>query len=332
MTKRDSIKEYEYSSVLAPWISRFVSEKRSFGYKYNLEARMLARFDRFLIACSYDSVSLDREIFERYTKKTSYENSRNHITRYMLIKQFATYLHRLEINAYISTVKIQRQSDFIPYIFSDQEIAAIMHVLDNYDFSSACPQRHKILPMLFRILYGCGMRIAETLNLLVKDVDLAEGVFYVREGKFNKERLVPMSKSLKIYTEKYMSDMSFHSLDAPFLPSSRNAPYGSGTINALFHRILFQAGIPYGGRGNGPRLHDLRHTFAVHCMKCWVKNGVDVTASLPYLSIYLGHKNLHSTQKYLRLTADMFPDITKRVENEFGNLIPYGTGGNNEIY
>ena len=86
--------------------------------------------------------------------------------------------------------------------------------------------------------------------------------------------------------------------------------------------LLNRAGIPYKGKGLGPRPHDTRHTFAVHCLNNWALSGEDLTAALPVLSRYLGHSGLRGTQKYLQLTAQMYPDITARLENLFGDLIP----------
>ena len=76
------------------------------------------------------------------------------------------------------------------------------------------------------------------------------------------------------------------------------------------------------GQGYGPRVHDLRHVFAVHCLKRWVVEGVDLTAALPYLSTYLGHTGLKGTQRYLRLTAELYPEIVSTVEAKFGEIIP----------
>ena len=89
-----------------------------------------------------------------------------------------------------------------------------------------------------------------------------------------------------------------------------------------FQYLLSHANIPYFGAGRGPRPHDTRHTFAVHCLNSWVRSGEDLTAALPVLSRYLGHAGIRGTQNYLQLTAQMYPDITARLEEQFGDLIP----------
>ncbi|QGU00314.1 Integrase/recombinase, RitB [Candidatus Syntrophocurvum alkaliphilum] len=88
----------------------------------------------------------------------------------------------------------------------------------------------------------------------------------------------------------------------------------------MFRKIIWQANISHSGKG--PRLHDLRHTFAVHCLKKWVLAGENLTNLLPYLSVYLGHNDLRGTQHYLRLTSDLYPTITTSVEQHFSNTIP----------
>ena len=97
---------------------------------------------------------------------------------------------------------------------------------------------------------------------------------------------------------------------------------GIWCFRAQFRELLRLAHIPYGGKGNGPRPHDIRHTFAVHCLNNWVLSGEDLTAALPVLSRYLGHNGLTGTQKYLQLTAQMYPDILTKLETKFGDLIP----------
>jgi len=107
--------------------------------------------------------------------------------------------------------------------------------------------------------------------------------------------------------------------------------YGNSWIHAQFRQILRIAKIPYNGSGNGPRPHDIRHTFAVHCLNNWVLSGEDITAALPVLSRYLGHNGLSGTQKYLQLTAQMYPDIVTNLELQFGALIPQMEVANENI-
>ena len=95
-----------------------------------------------------------------------------------------------------------------------------------------------------------------------------------------------------------------------------------GNVYKNFRRFLWRAGISHGGRGRGPRIHDFRHTYAVHCLKKWAEQEKDLTAYLPVLKTYLGHDSFEETAYYLRLTADVFPDITLKLETRYPGMIP----------
>lgn len=102
--------------------------------------------------------------------------------------------------------------------------------------------------------------------------------------------------------------------NAPFFPKANGDFYESQAIYSAFRVFLLDAGISHGGRGEGPRVHDLRHTFAVNCLRKWVLSGDDIAASIPYLSAYLGHVHFRHSQIYLHLTVDMHPDIVAKTE------------------
>lgn len=180
---------------------------------------------------------------------------------------------------------------------------------------------------IFRdILFNCGLRTSELLKLRMCDVDLKENVFTILDTKFHKNRLVPFSDSVSEALTQYLEMFPPQFSDSLIFPSSsprsNGGRYGNSWLQTQFHQLLRMAGIPYNGPGKGPRLHDIRHTFAVHCLNNWVLSGEDLTAALPVLSRYLGHNGLTGTQKYLQLTAQMYPDIVAKLEVQFGGLIP----------
>ncbi len=110
--------------------------------------------------------------------------------------------------------------------------------------------------------------------------------------------------------------------DAIFFPGPSGRPFNLSTIYKLFRQLLLQCGIPHGGRGKGPRIHDARHLFAVRVLRRWYQDGEDLDAKLPLLATYLGHLNLSGTQHYLHLTSELFPEITARADAVFGDVIP----------
>jgi integrase len=110
--------------------------------------------------------------------------------------------------------------------------------------------------------------------------------------------------------------------DATFFPGPSGGPFSLGTVYTLFRKLLLQCGIPHAGRSKGPRIHDARHLFAVRVLRRWYQDGADLDAKLPLLATYLGHVNLSGTQRYLHLTAELFPEITARADAAFGDVIP----------
>jgi len=126
-----------------------------------------------------------------------------------------------------------------------------------------------------------------------------------------------LTRCCRIYLDK------IHKFSTPgtfFFPSPYGGSYKVSTAYKLFREVLWKAGISHSGKG--PRLHDIRHSHAVGCLKRWVMDKKDITNLLPYLSAYLGHNDLRGTQHYLRLTADLYPDIINSVEDECSFLIP----------
>jgi integrase/recombinase XerD len=182
--------------------------------------------------------------------------------------------------------------------------------------------RHLVMPEVFRLLYGCGFRVSEVLKLRVRDVDLNQGTITVRQGKFRKDRLVPPALSLVNRLRKYADHFGNRPPDAIFFPGPSGAPFALRTAYTLFRELLVQCGIPHAGRGKGPRIHDYRHLFALHTLRRWYRDGENLDAKLPLLATYLGHQHLSGTQRYLHLTAEIFPEITARVNAAFGDVIP----------
>lgn len=314
----------EYQSQFSKDMYNFVEEMRATGHKYETGARQLKRLDSFIIDNYCDEVCLNKAIVQSWTKKTSYESLSTQQSRISVIRGFARYLCRIGNSAYVYPPlhhKIERYN-YVPYIFTAEQICDLLTACDNLQESTSSPYMHLILPTVFRLLYGCGLRISEVMNLHVGDVDYQKGLLYIRTTKFNKERTIPMAGSLT----KFMSDYADKALiinnkDAWMFPSPYNEHhYSEGTVYKHFRNLLWTAGINHTGKG--PRLHDLRHTYAVHCLKKWVVNGYDLNERLPYLSLYLGHQDMRGTQHYLRLTADLYPEIVKRLNANCSYVIP----------
>jgi len=182
---------------------------------------------------------------------------------------------------------------------------------------------HLVMPVLLRLLYSTGLRIMEALSIQLKNVDIIDGVICIEHAKFDKDRLIPLSTSMHSILKQYCSAMhpGLFPEDFLFIGITRQ-PYSHHNIYLRFRELLAQAGIPHAGRGNGPRIHDVRHTFCCHTLQQAVASGSDLNAVLPILSKYLGHESIIATSQYLRMTAEVYPDVTDAVEKVCAYVIP----------
>lgn len=323
------LKAIKFKSPLAPLMECLVREKTASGYKYDTQASVLKGFDIFLSETKIQENELPKEIVLKWIKKRPNEQPSTHQRRISLARQLGKLMVRLGYSAYVipDRVGTKRNYEFSPRIFSREEIRKLIHAVDAMKPSWRSPFSHLILPEVYRLLYCSGFRVNEVLRLRVRDVDLQKGVITVKGGKFDKDRMVPLSLDIVDRLRKYSKEIERASLEkrnetSYFFPSRGQRAWHSSKIYHIFRKLLHQCHIPHCGRKIGPRVHDLRHTFAVHRLIQWYEEGEDLNAKLPFLVAYLGHKDFTGTQKYLHLTAELFPNLKSRMNKQFGSAIP----------
>jgi len=317
-----------FTSALAPVLTELIAEQQALGY-HPKEAQDFARFDRFCQTLGHATMTLPRTLVEQWTTTQPGETETNHQRRMTLMRVLAHFMQRSGLDAWSFPPQMAPRSvgRYVPYIFTRQEIAALLTAVDQCPEDPRSPNRGPVLSMLFRILYGSGLRAGEALQLQHRDVDVVTGTLHIRNAKGHKDRRVPLHPDLADRLAGYLVVLPCPAVSTtPVFPNRSGEPYATLTLYGYFRRFLNEAGIAHGGRGLGPRLHDLRHTHAVHCLQQWIADGVDLTVALPYLSAYLGHTGLKSTQEYLRLTAELYPSVVAVVEEHWGSLIPGGDG------
>ena len=316
----------EFQSVLAPLMDRFLQEKRACGYAYHEPFRILHRLDDFLVQQGLETLELPRGLARNWLAKKPHESASTQQQRITIVRQFSKFLLIVGCPAYVPDATLAaRKSIFVPRMLTEEEVRKFFRAVDTLEPTARSPLRHLIMPEVFRLLYGCGFRVREVLSLRIRDVDLNQGIITVRQGKFRKDRLVPPAISLVKRLRKYAGHLDSRPPDAIFFPGPNGCPFALRTVYTLFREMLLQCGIPHAGRGKGPRIHDYRHLFAVHTLRRWYRDGENLEAKLPLLATYLGHQHLSGTQHYLHLTAEIFPEITARVEAAFGEVIPRRT-------
>jgi site-specific recombinase XerD len=241
-------------------MEQFLHEKHTCGYAYGELTRSLHRLDDFLVEEGLAHQELPRSAARAWLAKKPHESASTQQQRITLIRQFSMFLLRTGCPAYVpdSTLAFRTRSTFVPRMLTDKEIRKFFQAVDALEPTARSPLRHLVMPEVFRLLYGCGFRVSEVLQLRVRDVDLNQGIITIRQGKFRKDRLVPPALSLVNRLRKYADHFGGRPPDAIFFPGPSGGPFALRTVYTLFRELLVQCGIPHAGRGKGPRIHDYR--------------------------------------------------------------------------
>ncbi|KUK66582.1 MAG: hypothetical protein XD85_0124 [Parcubacteria bacterium 34_609] len=253
-----------FHSILSDIFSSYIDEKRALGYGFKKAESMLKRFDVFLQTHQHSEISLPKDLVIEWCRQSPNETISNRTRRISLLRGLAEYMNRIGYTAYSfprGMVTIDRYA-FQPYIFSDEEIRRMLIACDNYPPSVYSPYRHKIIPLIIRVLYSCGLRVSEAVGLKKDDVDLTNGTIFIKHTKFNQQRLIPMADSLLQRCRAYYDHVVMANPDNEFFfPSPYGGQLDTKTVYDWFRDILWEAGISHTGKG--PRLHDFRHVYAI---------------------------------------------------------------------
>jgi len=306
----------------------FIRYQQSLGYKYGNSSIYTLRSINGAINqmdLAQEQPCLSKKMIESLVEKRPQETCGTQQYRIGLIRQFSLYMNRVGCEAYVFPKRFlpKNRSDFRPYIFSDNEISAIISAADCLKPMKRSPKYHLIYPALIRLLYGCGLRISEARYLKTRQVDLDQGILYIDKSKNNTSRYVPMSGSLTDYLRHYVREARID-LDGEgfFFPAPDGGHYDLKTLYTGVKDIYHQARIEALSNGKLPRVHDLRHTFSVHAIRRMKNKGRDVYTSTPLLSAYLGHTNMIDTEKYIHLTAFEFGNFIADSRDLLNGVIP----------
>ena len=313
--------------TFATVVADHIAEKQATGYRFEKEAQVLRRIVELQNQIDGGDPCLSAELANRWIAKTPWENESNRSARISVLRGLSLFMARMGYKAVAIPWRLAPLVDYTytPHIFSEHQLGAVLATVDRLCEKGVSSHSDLVFPLVFRMLIGCGTRITETLRIEKKDVDLENETLVLLNTKNSKQRLIPMAESLALRCRMYSRDSQLvrgFASSRWFFPNAQGVPYEAGSLYAFFRTALRRAGISHGGRGRGPRLHDLRHTFAVRVLNRWVREGKDLTTALPHLAIYMGHEGLKASQHYLRLTVTMFPHLVSTVEKQFGWVIP----------
>jgi integrase/recombinase XerD len=302
---------------LSTAISLYLSYKWSLGHRFRTEENLLQAFCKAV-------GDLPMTGIEAAPVRT-FLNGAGPVTEYWVKKynalsgfyRFAVARGLVSQSPLPHQIPLRTDPAFVPYIYSEEEIRKLLDACP-----AACPGKCHIedyaLRALLVLLYGAALRLSEALSLTMADVDLGQAILRVQETKFFKSRLVPLGQDLtKAMTEYFPIRNGRHPVAeaAPFFCCRDGQPVPKHMAEAAFRRLRCYAGVQRdGGPRRQPRLHDLRHSGVVHRVVAWYRGGANVQDLLPKLATYLGHVDLHATQRYLTMTPELLREAGLRFE------------------
>jgi site-specific recombinase XerD len=309
-------------------ISTYTAYRKALGEKFKTNETYLNAFSKSL-GTETPVNSISKEMVNNFLYGGSKTVTSGWFVKYSALKGLFHYALTREYILEIPLPAIipKRPSGLIPYIYSQEELKQLFETALTYQ-----KNKSKIDPfmvrMVFLLTYTLGLRIHETLSVKLGDINVKESVVTINDSKFYKSRQVPFNLQLKKELETFFQWRIQHhqsqDADAYLFLCKEHKPLNIYTINDVFQRIRKKAGVKReDGATYQPRIHDLRHTFAVNRLTTWYKENKDVHQLLPILSIYLGHKYMAHTSVYLSMTDNLLLEANNRFEK-------YARGNNYE--
>lgn len=288
-------------------IESYIERKRSQGLEFGKAAQNLVAFGRHIGSVSLERVTAREVLAFLNGPKTSPATWEK---KYGLLRGFFEFWSaRGEIqNLPLPAKQKATPRSFFPHIYTHTEIRALLNATHRSQKQVWCNIAPLTLRTVLIFLYGTGALVGEAIRLLVDDVDLKKSAITIRGNRFNRSRTIPIGPDLRGALEKYLASRQRQDTkDIHFFLSKENRGLNTSTLGHTFPRLRRISGINWQDDATyQPRMHDLRHTFAVHRITGWIKHGADLNRMLPALAVYMGQAGLRSTEKYLSLTPERF--------------------------
>lgn len=310
-----------WRSPLAKGIESFLAHKRALGRRFDVEERTLQLLDRFLVEQKVDEVGkITPDLLETFlaSRPRKKPRSYNH-----LLGTVARLLNWMVLQGLLIRtplcVKPRRQStQQTPFLFDPPMARRLLELAGSLPDNDRAIMRGRTYRTIFALLYGLGLRVGEACRLCHMDVDLNRQLLVIRKTKFAKDRLVPFGPRIGAVLGEYLQARQdrcgpFHP-EAPVFSFSRNRPINPCTVSQIFHKLILRLDLDVPHGCAPPRLHHLRHSFAVGTLLRWYRSGIDPQARLVRLSTFLGHANPVSSAVYLTITDNLLTEANLRFE------------------
>jgi site-specific recombinase XerD len=302
----------ELRGPLAEPIRCFVAHKRALNRRFDTEERALCLLDRYLVQ---QGVMVHKDVTSAviHAFLTSRPRSRPRSYNHLLgvVRRLFDWMVVQEMIDH-SPVRLRPRRETtrrIPYLFDLLHARRLLEIATALADTNNAPLRGPTYATIFALLFGLGLRVGEAARLTRADVDLDRRLLVVRETKFAKSRLVPfgpcMAARLVAYLELRERRIGALASRAPVFSFTPGRAIHPGTISQTFHALVPRLGLILPAGVAAPRVHDLRHSFAVGTLLRWYRDGSDPGTRLLHLSTFLGHVDPASTAVYLTITADL---------------------------
>lgn len=294
------------------------------GYKEESRLSYLIKFDRHCTEHCPEQDVLTPEAVHHWLDniKTTASGFAYHATA---IRRFGMYLCAVNENAYVLPEKFApNQNEFNPYIFTDDELAELFKAIDALPPFKHEPHLNEAAPVMFRLIYTCGLRPNEGRELLTENIDLKTGNILITKTKRNKERFIVMSDDMRRYAGGYAMRRDIIGNGNPyFFPAAEGGPFTKEQVYRAFNKAWVQASRSlHNPIHRRVRVYDLRHRFASACLNRWLDNGENLNNMLPYLQAYMGHDNLSDTEHYIHILPENLVKTSAINWDVFNSLMP----------
>lgn len=304
-------------NALRQALEDYLTIRRSLGFELKTEGRMLADFVRFANKAGLDTITT--EVALAWASLPANGSPGWQARRLRMVRGFARHLKAVDSRADVPPTGLLpgRNRRPTPYLYSKEDVASLLAAARTL----SPPLRSSTIETLIGLLAVTGLRVSEAMALDRDDVDWVNETLTVRSGKFGKSRLVPLHHSTAGALAAYgrLRDQLCPNPSAPsFFVSTRGARLAHSTVYPAFRSLLRQVGLEQLSSARRPRMHDLRHSFAVKTLVNWYRDGEDVGARMPLLSTYLGHVDPGATYWYLSAAPELLNLASVRAENALG--------------
>lgn len=313
-----------FQSKLGADIKAFIIQKKASGYPYLESTRILSYFDMMIANNFPESDHLSKEICDAWIRECSKLHPNTLLRRVTPVRQFGKYLTGTGKNAYIIPKGIpHKQIRYDAHIFTEAELKAFFASIDQCKRSVFSPFRCFVIPVIFRLLFTCGLRSSEARMLKTSDVDLNSGKILIRRSKGWEARVIYVGDDMLDLLRRYDRIISncLPKREA-FFPNQNGDHYNKSTLNVWFHEFWDKLPEASATKGNKPRVHDFRHSYCVYRLNQWVAEKADLNALYPYLSEFVGHSNFKDTDYYLTLSEPFYPEFEKRMQKVNVSILP----------